>query len=363
MNKLDKTVKLGRNWEFVVIKGSPYLINVANSTTLLLQSVRKPTEKLFQLIDKEINLSELSEKIVKLYPKLDDKWVRDYISLLESYNALEKPEIIPSGLSKNYLIGLERQIDYLRELKNGKTNYENQLKLRDTKIVFLGLGNIAHYIIISLVASGIGKFILVDFDSVERRNIARQPIFRRDSIGGYKSEIIANYINGLDIGTEASSVIQKLTGVKDVIKVIQEADLVIQSCDIPRFIVRRWITEACLSANKPLLTVYSGRIGPFCIPHKTPCYGCFETYVAKNYFFYYPLADHIAKSRLVEYPELAVVSSVTSALASKEIIAHLIGIKPETYDHFIDVNPYTLMVSSYKLKMQKKCYACQQEKK
>lgn len=362
MEKIKGIIKLGRNWEFVTIKNKPYLINVANSETMYLDAELKPTETLFNLID-EPQSQENLEKLVKTkHPFVKNSWVKNFIKLMKKYHILEEIEKIPDTLSQNYLTGLERQIDYLRELGKGKNNYQYQEKLKNTRIVFLGLGNIGHYLVYPLVSSGIGFFKCVDFDTVERRNIARQPIFRRNDIGKLKSDVVADYINNLKIGVSAESVNLKITSPEDVMKVIADCDLVVQCCDIPRFTVRRWITAACLKMNKPDLIVFSGRIGPFCIPGKTPCYGCLETTIARRFFWYYPLADHIAKSRIVEYPELAVVSTVTSAIASKEIVGHILGIRPETYDHFFDINPYTLKINSYKLNRQKHCYACGDQK-
>ena len=77
---------------------------------------------------------------------------------------------------------------------------------------------------------------------MERRNIARQPIFRRNDIGKLKSDVVADYINNLKIGVSAESVNLKITSPEDVMKVIADCDLVVQCCDIPRFTVRRWIT-------------------------------------------------------------------------------------------------------------------------
>lgn len=362
MKKLPEKIKISRNWEFILINNQPHVVNVGNSKMFRLDADINLTKKLFELIDNPISLIDLEREMKIYFPNIKTFWVIKFLNLLNKQKLLEHEEKVPITLSKNYLIGLERQIDYFRDLNNGKTNYENQLKLKNARIAILGLGNIAHYIIFSLIPSGVGYLRCIDFDKVERRNIARQPIFRREDIGKLKCNVVSEYINKLNIGIRAEAVNKKLGSIKDVLDVIQDVDLVVQCCDIPRFIVRRWITEACLQSNTPNLIVFSGRVGPFCIPHKTPCYICLEKSISREYSFYQPLADHIAHSRITEYPELAVVSSVTSAIAGKEIIAHIIGMRPETYDHFFDINPYTLRISTYTLKRESGCYACGEKK-
>lgn len=362
MEKLPRKIKIGRNWEFILINDKPHVINVGNSKMFRLDADLNLTKKLFELIDNYTTLTDLEGNMKIYHPNLEKSWVRNFLILLNRLKILQREEKIPTTLSKNYLIGLERQIDYFRDLNNGKTNYENQLKIKRTRIAILGLGNIAHYIIYSLISSGIGHLRCVDFDKVERRNIARQPIFRREDIGKFKCDVVTEYINKLNIGVKAEAVNARLSSPEDVLSVIHDVNLVVQCCDIPRFIVRRWITKACLQSNMPNLVVFSGRVGPFCIPYKTPCYICLEKSISREYTFYEPLADHIAESRITEYPELAVVSSVTSAIAGKEIVAHIIGLQPETYDHFFDVNPYTLRINSYPLKRESSCYACGKKK-
>ena len=121
MEKIKGIIKLGRNWEFVTIKNKPYLINVANSETMYLDAELKPTETLFNLID-EPQSQENLEKLVKTkHPFVKNSWVKNFIKLMKKYHILEEIEKIPDTLSQNYLTGLERQIDYLRELGKGKT--------------------------------------------------------------------------------------------------------------------------------------------------------------------------------------------------------------------------------------------------
>ena len=210
----------------------------------------------------------------------------------------------------------------------------------------------------ALVSSGIGSFKCVDFDTVDERNIGRQPIFKKTDIGRPKSEIVKEYIlsNRKDVKVEAYNI--KLNNTKDVEKIIADCDIVIHLCDLPRFLIHRWINSACLRLNKPNILCYSGRVGPLCIPYKTACYGCLETEMKKKFVLYEQMANDITYGEFTRFPELAVVGAISGVLVAKEVIGYVLDIKPQTYNAFFDINPFDLKIVLHKLPRQKSCYAC-----
>ncbi|HFU74400.1 MAG TPA: ThiF family adenylyltransferase [Helicobacteraceae bacterium] len=68
---------------------------------------------------------------------------------------------------------------------------ETQLALQDKKIAIIGSGGLGSSLAFALGASGIGEIHIVDFDEVSLHNIHRQIAFRRDDVGKFKSEIVA----------------------------------------------------------------------------------------------------------------------------------------------------------------------------
>ena len=68
----------------------------------------------------------------------------------------------------------------------GKDGLNN---LKKAKVMIVGLGAVGGYVLEALARSGIGNFILVDFDEFEESNINRQILALSETIGLKKTEV------------------------------------------------------------------------------------------------------------------------------------------------------------------------------
>ena len=71
------------------------------------------------------------------------------------------------------------------------------MKLRDSSVGIAGAGGLGSNVAVSLARSGIGRLVIVDFDSVEECNLNRQYYFR-DQIDMVKVEALKENINRID---------------------------------------------------------------------------------------------------------------------------------------------------------------------
>ena len=78
-------------------------------------------------------------------------------------------------------------------------------KLAQTSVAVIGLGGVGSYSAEALARSGIGKFILIDFDVIEPTNINRQILALQSTIGKPKVEIMQQRIR--DINPKAEVII------------------------------------------------------------------------------------------------------------------------------------------------------------
>ena len=85
------------------------------------------------------------------------------------------------------------------EMLIGKEGME---KLRNAKVAVFGLGGVGSFVCEGLVRSGIGNFVLVDFDKVDESNINRQIIATTKTIGRNKVDVMKERI--LDINPDAN---------------------------------------------------------------------------------------------------------------------------------------------------------------
>lgn len=74
-------------------------------------------------------------------------------------------------------------------------------KLNDAKVAIFGLGGVGSFVCEGLARSGVGNFILVDFDKVDESNINRQLIANVNTIGEYKVDLMRKRI--LEINPDA----------------------------------------------------------------------------------------------------------------------------------------------------------------
>ena len=79
---------------------------------------------------------------------------------------------------------------------------EGMEKLKNAKVAVFGLGGVGSFVCEGLARSGIGNFVLVDFDKVDESNINRQLIATTKTIGRNKVDVMKERI--LDINPEAN---------------------------------------------------------------------------------------------------------------------------------------------------------------
>ena len=75
-------------------------------------------------------------------------------------------------------------------------------KLANAKVAVFGIGGVGSFVCEGLARSGVGNFVLVDFDKIDESNINRQLIATTKTIGKYKVDLMKERI--LDINPDAN---------------------------------------------------------------------------------------------------------------------------------------------------------------
>ena len=71
-------------------------------------------------------------------------------------------------------------------------------KLSNAKVAVFGLGGVGSYVCEGLARSGLGNFILVDYDKIDESNINRQLIATVNTIGRYKVDLMKERIQQIN---------------------------------------------------------------------------------------------------------------------------------------------------------------------
>ncbi|WP_407431693.1 ThiF family adenylyltransferase [Methanobrevibacter sp.] len=79
---------------------------------------------------------------------------------------------------------------------------EGMEKLKNATVAIFGLGGVGSFVCEGLARSGVGNFILIDFDKTDESNINRQLIATEKTVGKYKVDLMKERIQ--DINPDAN---------------------------------------------------------------------------------------------------------------------------------------------------------------
>jgi len=165
---------------------------------------------------------------------------------------------------------------YSRQLLLPQLDAEGQLKLKQSRVLIVGLGGLGSPVALYLAAAGVGEIHLCDFDRIELSNLARQILYDSKSIGQHKTEAAVARLARLNPCIKLHS--HRIRLDNDNLKErVQAVDLVLDCTD--NFAVREALNAACVAAHKPLISGAAiglqGQLAVFDL-RKTgsPCYHC-----------------------------------------------------------------------------------------
>lgn len=127
-----------------------------------------------------------------------------------------------------------------------------QLTLREAHVLVLGTGGLNSNTIPHLCGLGVGKLTLLDRDTVEIRNFARQYLYRHRDIGARKVMLAAEWVLGFDPAIEVAAVDAGVDSAAQVGELLDglAPDVVMSGIDSPRE-VDDWVDAGCVSRGVP----------------------------------------------------------------------------------------------------------------
>lgn len=104
-------------------------------------------------------------------------------------------------------------------------------KIKNKTVLVLGLGGVGSYTVESLVRSGIGKLILVDFDIIDITNLNRQLMTNLNNVGMLKTEVWEERIKSISKECEVTIINDKITTENIEILFQNNIDYLVDACD------------------------------------------------------------------------------------------------------------------------------------
>nr|WP_189672494.1 molybdopterin-synthase adenylyltransferase MoeB [Pseudomonas sp. SWRI154] len=165
---------------------------------------------------------------------------------------------------------------YSRQILLQHVDIDGQLRLKQGRVLIIGLGGLGAPVALYLAAAGVGELHLADFDTVDLTNLQRQIIHDTDSVGL----------------TKVDSAVRRLTAINPEVRLVPHpaamneeslesavsaVDVVLDCSD--NFSTREAVNAACIAAGKPLVSGAAIRLeGQLSVfdPRRpeSPCYHC-----------------------------------------------------------------------------------------
>lgn len=163
---------------------------------------------------------------------------------------------------------------YSRHLIMPEVAMGGQKKLKQAKVLLIGMGGLGSPAAMYLAAAGVGQLGIVDFDVVDFTNLHRQIIFSNDDVGRPKLQAASERLRGINPFLEIDTYETRLTS-DNALDIFEKYDIIIDGTD--NFPTRYLVNDACVLLEKPnvygSIFRFEGQASVF-YAKAGPCYRC-----------------------------------------------------------------------------------------
>ncbi|KHL70703.1 molybdopterin biosynthesis protein MoeB [Pseudomonas flexibilis] len=165
---------------------------------------------------------------------------------------------------------------YSRQILLRQIDIEGQLRIKQGRVLIVGLGGLGSPVVLYLAAAGVGELHLADFDQVDLTNLQRQIIHDSHSLGVAKVDSAIARLTALNPEVRLVAHHAALDA-DSLAAAVAAVDVVVDCCD--NFATREAVNAACVAAGTPLVSGAAIRLeGQLAVfdPGRadSPCYHC-----------------------------------------------------------------------------------------
>ena len=163
---------------------------------------------------------------------------------------------------------------YSRHLIIPEVGMEGQKKLKRASVLCVGAGGLGSPLSLYLVAAGVGRMGLVDFDVVDSSNLQRQVIHSTSDVGRSKLQSAQETLGALNPNVAIETHELRLSS-DNALELFEKYDIVADGTD--NFPTRYLVNDACVLTGKPnvygSIFRFEGQSSVFA-SEQGPCYRC-----------------------------------------------------------------------------------------
>ena len=170
----------------------------------------------------------------------------------------------------------QQLLRYSRHILLDEIGIEGQEKMLAASVLVVGCGGLGAAALPYLAASGVGKLIIADHDTIDDTNLQRQTAFTEADIGQSKAQVMAGRLKAVNSACDITALTEKLDEAR-LIGLMHTADIVLDCTD--NYPTRQAINRAAVATRTPLVSGaavrFEGQIAVYRsdLPD-SPCYAC-----------------------------------------------------------------------------------------
>lgn len=170
-------------------------------------------------------------------------------------------------------LSYQEELRYNRQIIMKAIDFDGQEKLKDSKMLIVGLGGLGCAASQYLATAGVGHLTLLDFDTVSLSNLQRQVLHNDSRLNMPKVESAKLALQQLNPHIQIETINEKLEETK-LAEIIPHFDLVLDCTDNVE--IRNQLDRCCQQAKIPLISGAAirmeGQISVFTYEPNTPTY-------------------------------------------------------------------------------------------
>ena len=226
---------------------------------------------------------------------------------------------------------------------------EGQRRLAAQSALVIGMGGLGSPAALYLVAAGVGRLGLADYDTIELHNLQRQILHRTERIGTSKLDSAIRELRSLNPHTVLRDYAEGISK-ENALEIFSDHDIIVDGSD--NFPTRYLVNDAAYFAGKPLvygsIFQFEGQVSLFDAIAGGPCYRCL-----------YPRMP--APGTVPNCSEAGVFGAlcgVIGSLQAMETIKHLMGIGETLAGRLLVLDALSMNLRDLQLKKDPACPLC-----
>lgn len=164
---------------------------------------------------------------------------------------------------------------YNRQISLKAVDFDGQEKLKESRVLIVGAGGLGCAASQYLASAGVGKIILVDFDTISLSNLQRQILYTDVDIGQPKAEVAKARLQAINPNIEIQAINKKCDDA-EFAELIAQVDVVVDCTD--NVDVRNQLNLQCFMQKRALVSGsairFEGQISVFTYAENEACYQC-----------------------------------------------------------------------------------------